>query len=80
MATVIADNILSPLGLGTQETLAAIMEGKSSLRRYDSAEGVPFAFTASLFSDEQNERLMVEGFTRFESLAIRSISAACSEC
>ena len=75
-----ADNILSPLGLGTHETVQAIMQGKSALRHYASAPGVHFAFTAALFSDDQFKKLLIPEYTRFESLAINSIRAACSSC
>ncbi|MCF0197615.1 MAG: 3-oxoacyl-ACP synthase, partial [Bacteroidaceae bacterium] len=80
MATVITDNILSPLGFTAQETLAAVKSGKSALRHHESAQGVPFAFMTSQFSPEQTAALRVAGYTRFESLAIRSIQTALSNC
>lgn len=76
MATIVADNIISPLGFTTEENLEAIMSGSSSLYHYDRMEGIPFPFTASLFSGEQKGNLLIEGYTFFESLAIQSIRYA----
>ena len=76
MATIVADNIISPLGFTTEENLDAIMSGSSSLYHYDRMEGIPFPFTASLFSGEQKGNLLIEGYTFFESLAIQSIRYA----
>ena len=71
-----ADNILSPLGFTTAENYRAVKSGRSSLQRYDHRwPGVP-PFTASLFTEEQRRQLAVEGLTRFESLAVRSIRNA----
>lgn len=80
MATIIADNIISPLGFTTKDTYRAIKSGEVALRHYDALEGIPFGFTASLFSERQNKELGIEGCTRFESIAIRSIRAALAEC
>lgn len=80
MATVIGDNILSPLGFTTEENLQAVRLGKSALCHYDSLDGIPFPFTASLFSKEQNDKISIEGFTRFESTAYRSIENALTNC
>ena len=67
----IADNIVSPLGIGTEQNYLAVKAGLSALRRYEQHWGLPDAFTASLFTDEQKAALNVEGFTRFESLVLR---------
>ena len=76
MATIVADNIISPLGFTTEENLEAVMSGRSSLYHYDRMGGIPFSFTASLFSGEQKGALLIEGYTFFESLAIQSIRYA----
>lgn len=76
MATVIGDNILSPLGFTTDENLQAVRHGKTALRHFDSAEGIPFPFTASLFTKDQMNALSSEGLTEFESLAYKSIKEA----
>ncbi len=72
----IADNIISPLGLTSEENYQAVKAGRSSLCRYDDRWGLPHPFTASLFSDQQTRSLAVEGMTRFESLAVRSVQEA----
>ena len=72
----IADNVLSPLGETTAENYQAVKAGRSALCRYDYHWGLPESFTASLFSEEQQERLAIDGLTRFESLAVRSASDA----
>ena len=76
MATVIGDNIISPLGFTTDENYQAVRLGKTALRHYDTVEGIPFPFTASLFSKEQINSLRTEGLTKFESLAYQSIIEA----
>lgn len=79
MIVRIADNIISPLGATTAENLEAVLAGRSALQRYEGRWGIPEPFTASLFSDEQTEKLAVEGLTRFESLAYRSACQAVSD-
>lgn len=72
----IADNIISPLGETTQENYQAVKAGASGLCHYDHYRHIPEPFTASLFSEEQNELLRTEGLTRFEAMAYTSISKA----
>ena len=48
----IGENILSPIGFTTEENLAAVMAGRSALRRHDSLWGLPFPCFASLISDD----------------------------
>ena len=76
MATIIGDNIISPLGFTTDENYQAIRLGKTALRHFDTVEGIPFPFTASLFSKDQTNSLRTEGLTKFESLAYQSIIEA----
>ena len=76
MATIIADNIISPLGYTTKDNYRAVKSGKTALCHYSNMEGVPFSFTASLFSEEQRAKLQIQGYTFFESLAINSIRSA----
>lgn len=79
MAIVLASNILSPLGMTTEENYRAVKAGRSSLRRYDGLWGLPEPFTASLFSDGQRRDLAIDGMTLFESFALRSARAALRE-
>lgn len=76
MLKVVSMNIVSPLGMSSQENWRAVMQGRSALRRLENYKGIPLPFVASVFTPEQVEELAVEGFTRFESLAIRSITEA----
>lgn len=78
MIRVLADNIISPLGINTEQNLQHIVAGDSALCRYEGKWALPDAFVASLFSDEQWEELCVIGLTRFESLLYRSVSEALS--
>lgn len=84
MATVISDNITSPLGLTTEQTYKAVCQGKSGLSHYpcENGEGgwndLPFPIEASLFSKEQWDKILVEGFSKFESLVLHSVKAAIS--
>ncbi|MCM1139213.1 MAG: 3-oxoacyl-ACP synthase [Muribaculum sp.] len=79
MATIIGDNITSPLGFTTEENFQTVRLGKTALRHFDSAERIPFPFTASLFTQEQTDNFKTEGFTKFESLAYHSITNAIAE-
>ena len=76
MIFCIADNIVSPLGETTEQNYQAVKAGHSALRRYENWWDIPEPFTASLFTDAQNEALAVEGLTRFESLAYTSAKKA----
>lgn len=78
MVSVIATNIISPLGITTEENYRAVLAGRSALKRYLPGEafGLSEPFAASLFSEEQRKELALEGYTFFEALAIRSIRTA----
>lgn len=76
MLKVVSTNIVSPLGMSSQENWHAVMQGRSALRRLENYKGIPLPFVASVFTPEQVEELALEGFTRFESLAIRSVTEA----
>ena len=76
MAYKIADNITSPIGLTTEENYQAVKLGRSSLTHYDRRWGIPEPFTASIFSDAQNEALKTAQLTRFESLVATSVKQA----
>lgn len=74
MIRVLSTNITSPLGYDTEQNYQAVKAGKSALCPYMGWKGIPEEFTASLFSEKQMAELQVEGYTRFESIVIRSIS------
>ncbi|MBR5069987.1 MAG: 3-oxoacyl-ACP synthase [Bacteroidales bacterium] len=66
MVTVIADNILSPLGATTSENLQAVRDSRTCLREHRLWD-IPEPFVASLFADGQGER------PTFEALVVASI-------
>ena len=76
MATVISHNILSPLGFTSEMNYHAMKCGKSSLHRYEQVFDSPLKVTASIFDDETRKELLIDGFTLFESIVIRSIQKA----
>lgn len=78
MISVLSTNITSPLGFTTKENYLSVKEGRSALSSHDSWRGIPHPFTASLFDCSQEMCICMEGFTRFEALAIRSIREALS--
>ena len=78
MIQVLSTNITSPLGFTTEQNYRAVCSGVSALRRYDGLWGLPEPFAASLFSEEQIAKLALDGYTRFESLAIHSVREALS--
>ncbi|MBP5229129.1 MAG: 3-oxoacyl-ACP synthase [Bacteroidales bacterium] len=73
MVLKIADNIVSPLGEGSELNYRLIKSGKSSLARR-SFPLLPEKFYASLF----NESPVKENLTRFESLVFKSVKGALS--
>ena len=85
MISVLSTNITSPLGFTTEQNYQAVRSGRSAIKRYEPKDGesqglwgLPEPFAASLFSEEQNAALAISGYTRFESLAIRSVCEALS--
>lgn len=60
----------------TAENYLAVKNGQTALCRYDHHWSLPEPFNASLFTDEQNQQLAIDGLTRFESLAVRSAQDA----
>ncbi|MCF0202103.1 MAG: hypothetical protein HUK08_01945, partial [Bacteroidaceae bacterium] len=80
IARIIADNILSPLGRTTEENYKAVKAGRSGLRRFSNICDTGFSGMASLFTEKEAEAFMIEGYTKFESLAISSIRQALSKC
>lgn len=75
----LSDNVITPLGNTTGENYSAVKAGQSALSRHEQLWGIPEPFVASLFTEKQTLALAIEGFTRFESLAIRSASKAIAD-
>lgn len=82
----LADNIISPLGMTSEENFQSVLHGKSELRPDQAEFGLPEPFCASLL----DRRLITELFTRrfgqtdgfpfFERLCILSADKALTEC
>src|SRR5476651_971068 len=66
---IIGDNILSPIGMTTEENLAALKQGISGVKRHDHITAV-----ASVF--EGDKTIIDKNYTKFESLLILSITDA----
>ena len=65
MVSVLADNVISPLGETSEENYQAVKEGKSAIHAYaPMTAGIPNGFVASLLSSD------------FEELAFRSAQSA----
>lgn len=80
MVYKVADNILSPLGATTAENYRAVKAGRSALARNDRRWLLPDEqLTASLFTKEQELQFLVDGLSRFESMAVTSVRQALSQ-
>ena len=78
MVVKLADNIISPLGITTEENYRAVKAGHSALRLHEGVAGIPIPFYASLLEEDV---LTIEGdYTKFERMCIQSIAAALSQC
>lgn len=72
----IADNIISPLGSTTAENYQAVKNGQFALCRYENYRGIIETFAASMFSEEQRNAMLVDGYTQFESMVMLSVTKA----
>lgn len=79
MVSILADNIVSPLGFTTEQNYSSVRAGESALKLYSGKWNLPEPFVASLFTEEQNRQLQIDGLTRFESIAFASASRAISQ-
>ena len=76
MVYKIADNIVSPLGMTTEQNYQAVKRGESALKYHATKWDIPKPFTASVFSEAQNQEMAVAGLTRFESMVFCSVRQA----
>jgi len=74
MIKVVSTNVTSPIGMTTEQNYQAYVHDVSALACYGSEK----PHVVSLFTDEQQVQMAVDGFTRFESLVIRSAEEALS--
>lgn len=86
MIIKIADNIVSPLGLTTDENFGAVLNGKSMLVKHDGDYGLPEAFCGSLFDRNALSRIFetelgdTSGMSFLEQASIYSVQKAISSC
>lgn len=86
MIVKIANNIISPLGLTTEDNLNALLQGNSGLSLHEGTFGLPEAFCASLLDRNlitdlfDRSSLSLEKYTFFEKLCILSASQAIADC
>ncbi len=84
--TKIADNIISPLGLGTRDNFNAVLAGKTGIRNHIGSFGLPEPFCASLLNRDEITHIacnMIEEvgkYTFFEKLCILSAKDAIDKC
>ena len=76
MATIISHNIISPLGLSSNDNFKALLEGVSSIVSCQGVHEGMRPYSASLFTAEANKELAIEGYSRYEALSIQSIKKA----
>lgn len=88
MITKIADNIISPLGVTTEENFLGVLSGKSELCHHDAEFGLPESFCGSLMNREKIEELFKtqfddknsDDYTFFEKMCILSAADAIKSC
>lgn len=82
MITKIADNIISPLGLSSQENYDAVMRGDTRLQLYSGVFGLPEDFVGSvldrniIIGEAERYNVYSQQYTFFETIAILSIIKA----
>jgi 3-oxoacyl-[acyl-carrier-protein] synthase-1 len=80
---VIADNIVSPLGLTAAANFAAVTGGSSGIRLHNNTLMSPAPFYAAMLPPEQLQEYSatagLKGYTKFEQLLILSIGDALSQ-
>src|SRR5476649_510041 len=64
---IIGDNILSPIGMATEENLAALKQGISGVKRQDNINAFASVFEGDKIKIDKN-------YTKFENLLILSIT------
>lgn len=72
----IADNIVSPLGMGTEANYRAVKAGGSALKVYPEMFGMTGPFCAAVFEPLTIESGVEGDFSRFEKLAILAVQGA----
>ncbi len=81
MINIIGHNIISPLGLTSEENYQSVIRGRSALHLYDDKFGLHEAFCGSLINrgfiyEKASESGIDDDYSLFEKLAILSASGA----
>lgn len=80
MIEIIADNIISPLGISSKENYENVKAGVTGLQKYEHKFNLDFAFTASLMPEKfWEDSSSFLGLSRFEKMAVRSVQGAMRE-
>ncbi|NLR66016.1 beta-ketoacyl-[acyl-carrier-protein] synthase family protein [Chitinophaga varians] len=82
MVFVVADNIVGPLGVNTDENFEQVIRGNSGIRLQDREDYGPAPFHGAMMPHDMLERairgLNLEDYTKFEQLVIASVTEALS--
>lgn len=82
MVFVVADNIVGPLGVNTDENFEQVIRGNSGIRLQDREDYGPAPFYGAMMPHEMLEKaiqgLNIEDYTKFEQLVIASVTEALS--
>ncbi len=81
--SILADNILSPLGNSTASNIEAMLQGDSGIQKQAATDLLPFDYYASKFSDTQidnlSEKFQIDSsYSRLEKMCLVSIKEAMS--
>lgn len=85
MIVKVADNIISPIGMTTEENLNSILSGRSELRHYSGMFGLPEDFCGSLIDRDaivtefESRHGNGEKYSFFEKLCILSVNASIAQ-
>ena len=77
--TVLAHNIISPLGLTTSENYAAVASDRTAIRHWPDCRGAPCGLLAQLFSDGVSPGLATDGLSPLEHMALCSARKAIAD-
>lgn len=74
--SILADSVISPLGVGSEKNFAAVQQDISGISEINDKKFCDTPFYAARIRD----RKIIPGFTWFESLAIQSVEDALGNC
>ncbi|MBP5476736.1 MAG: 3-oxoacyl-ACP synthase [Paludibacteraceae bacterium] len=74
MNYIVSDHIITPVAVGTEANLQAVIEGRTALTLHRRRFPLVEPFYASLFGEDDVE--LLPGFSRFESLCVAAVRGA----